>query len=110
MLTMQCQGCRNHRGRWGTRPIHFLADHLTLSQPGGQIVPPRLLLGPLDYQTFRRPSLLSCGYKSRRLDLNLSGLAERASLAASCLHQPSKSHRSNKKSLIQLNLSIFFDT
>ena len=31
-------------GRWGTRLLKFLINHLTLSQPGGQIMLPRLLL------------------------------------------------------------------
>ena len=96
-------------GRWGTRLSQFLAIQLTLSQPRGRIMPPTLLLVPPDFQTFRHPSLLSRGYISQHLDPNLHGLAERASMAASCLHLPSKSHRSNKKSLIQLNLSIFLD-
>ena len=40
------EGCWNRGGWWGTRPSHFLADQLTLSQPGGQIVPPTLSFVP----------------------------------------------------------------
>ena len=73
-------------------------------------MPPILLQAPPDFLTFRQPSLLSRGYKSERLNLILYVLAEWASMAACCLHLPSKSHRSNKKLLIPLNLSNFFDT
>ena len=48
-------------GRRGIRPSQFFADQSSLSQPGGQIMPPTLLLVPLDFQTFRQPSLLSRG-------------------------------------------------
>jgi hypothetical protein len=53
-------------------------------------MPPTLLLTPPDFQTFQHPSLLSRGYISQLLDPNLHGLAERASMAASYLHLPSK--------------------
>ena len=33
----------------------ILADQLTLSQPGGQIMSTLLLLAPPDFQIFRRP-------------------------------------------------------
>ena len=33
----------------------ILADQLTLSQLGGQIMPTKLLLAPTDFKTFRRP-------------------------------------------------------
>ena len=33
----------------------ILADQLTLSQPGGQIMPTYLLMAPPNFQTFRRP-------------------------------------------------------
>ena len=38
-------------------PLHpqILADQLTLSQPGGQIMCTALLLAPPDFQTFLRP-------------------------------------------------------
>ena len=82
---------------------------------GAQILAPPLLLAthdfwlprynssPLDFQTFLHPCLLSRGYKSQRLDLNLHGLAERASMAASYLHLPSKSHRGIAKKFVQVN-------
>ena len=50
------------KGRWGTRLLQFLVNHLTLSQSGGQIMLPRLLLAPLDFQTYRHPCLLSRWY------------------------------------------------
>jgi hypothetical protein len=96
-------------GRWGTRPLQFLADHSSLSQLGDQIVPSYNLKRPPRFSDLPTLLLLSLGYKFRRLDPNLSGLAERAGMAASCLYQPSKGHRSNKKSLMPLNLSIFSD-
>ena len=55
-------------------------------------MPPTFLVALPDFQTFRRPSLLSGRYKSQRLEPNLHELAERAGMAASCLHLPSKSH------------------
>ena len=33
----------------------ILEDQLTLSQPGGQIMPTKLLFAPPDFQTFLRP-------------------------------------------------------
>ena len=62
-------------------------------------MPPILLQAPPDFMTFRQPSLLSRGYKSERLNLILYVLAEWASMAACCLHLPSKSHHSNKKNI-----------
>ena len=56
-------------------------------------MPPTFLVALPDSQTFRRPGLLSGRYKSQRLEPNLHELAERAGMAASCLHLPSKSHR-----------------
>ena len=38
----------------------ILADQLTLSQPGRQIMPTSLLLAPPDFQTFRRPCAVQC--------------------------------------------------
>ena len=66
-------------------------------------MPLTLLLAPLNFQTFRHPSILSRGYKSQRLEPNLYVLAERASMAASCLHLPSKSHRGIAKYFVQVN-------
>ena len=66
-------------------------------------MPPTLLQAPPHFQTFQHPSLLSRVYKSERLDLNLYALAERASMAASCLHLPSKSHRGIAKIFAQVN-------
>ena len=56
-------------------------------------MPPTFLVALSDFLTFRRSDLLSGRYKSERLEPNLHGLAERAGMAASCLHLPSKSHR-----------------
>ena len=39
----------------GAMAPQILADQLTLSQPGWQIMPTYLLLAPPDFQTFRRP-------------------------------------------------------
>ena len=39
-------GCRN-RGAWGNPPLPILADQVTLSNSGGQIMPTTLLLAPL---------------------------------------------------------------
>ena len=53
---MSCiqQGCRQ-RGAWGLQPPQFLTDQLTLSQPGGQIMPATVLPAPPpDFQTLRR--------------------------------------------------------
>ena len=51
------EGCWNRGGRWGTRPSHFLAGQLTLSQPGGQIISTIVLQAPPDFQTLRRACL-----------------------------------------------------
>ena len=90
-------------GTGGSMPLQFLVNQLTLNQPGGRLSPPRYYLSPPYFQTFRHPWLLSRGYIFRRLDPNLLGLAERASLAASYLHLPSKSHRGIAKKFVQVN-------
>ena len=41
----------------------FLAKQLTLSQPGGQIMPTTVLRAPPDFETLRRP----CSYKTRQV-------------------------------------------
>jgi hypothetical protein len=66
-------------------------------------MPTTLLLAPPDFQTFRHSSLLSRGYKYQRLEPNLHVLAERARMAASCLHLPSKSHCGIAKNFAQAN-------
>ena len=46
---------------WGgglRAPIQFLAEKLTLSQPGGHIMPNTLLRAPSDFQTLRRHCIL----------------------------------------------------
>ena len=45
LVYLSYQGCRN-RGGWSPPPPQFLADQLTLSQPGGQVMPPTLLSAP----------------------------------------------------------------
>ena len=42
-------------GPGGPVPPHFLADQLTLSQPGGAHYPHLVLRAPPDFQTLRRP-------------------------------------------------------
>ena len=39
----------------GALAPQFLAKQLTLSQPGGQIMPTTVLQAPPDFQTLRRP-------------------------------------------------------
>ena len=41
-------------GRGGFSPPQFLAKQLTLSQPGGQIIPTKVLEAPPNFQTMRR--------------------------------------------------------
>ena len=79
-----CKGCQNQEGRWGTWPLQFWADHLSLSPLGDQIVLTRIPRFS-ELPTFLLPSR---GYKFQRLDPNLSGLAERAGMAASCMYVP----------------------
>ena len=40
-------------------PFHFLADQLTLSQPGGDTLSPPSITCPPDFLTLRRPCILS---------------------------------------------------
>ena len=52
------QSCRNLGGEGqerGRSPLQILADQLTLSEPGGQIMPTIWLYAPPDFQTFRHP-------------------------------------------------------
>ena len=49
----QNQG-RRLRGAWGALAPQFLAKQLTLSQPGGQIIPTTVLRAPPEFQTLRR--------------------------------------------------------
>ena len=42
-------------GAEGALPLQILADQLTLSEPGGQIMPTIWLYAPPDFQTFRHP-------------------------------------------------------
>ena len=49
------QACRKRGG--GLEP-QSLAKQLTLSQPWGQIMPTRVLRGPHDFQTLRRPCMI----------------------------------------------------
>ena len=48
------QGRRNV-GAWGGFKPLFLAEQLTLSQPGGQIMPTTVLRAPTDFGTLQRP-------------------------------------------------------
>ena len=41
----------------GAAPPQFLAKQLTLSQPGGQIMPTTVIQAPPDFQTLRRPCI-----------------------------------------------------
>ena len=52
-------------GAGGARAPDFLAEQLTLSQPGGQIMPTTVLQALPDFQTLRRPCLYSF-YKSKK--------------------------------------------
>ena len=52
-LTKVSGGCRNQGSWWGTRFSHFFAYQLTLSEPGGQIMPQIFLTAPPDFQAFR---------------------------------------------------------
>ena len=45
-------------GAGGARAPHFLADQLTLSQPGGAHYPHPVLRAPPDFQTLRRPCII----------------------------------------------------
>ena len=52
-LGVSNQGCRK-RGAGGALAPQFLAEQLTLSQPGGQIMPTTVLWALPDFQTLRR--------------------------------------------------------
>ena len=103
LLLLKHKGVGTEEAGGTQESLGFFADGLTLSQPEEQIMPPTLLLVPPDFQTFRHSYLLSCGYKSQLLDPNLYVLAERAGMAASYLHLPSKSHRGIAKIFVQVN-------
>ena len=45
-------------GDWGAQAPKFLADQLTLSQPGGAHSPHPVLRAPPDFQTLRRPCIV----------------------------------------------------
>ena len=52
----QSKQARRKRGAGGHVRFHFLADQLTLSRPGGHIIPTQYyLLAPQEFQTLRRP-------------------------------------------------------
>ena len=65
MLAHVVQACCKW-GELGTRappPPQFLANQLTLSQPGGTLSPPSITCPPpLDFQTLRRPCRIFCFY------------------------------------------------
>ena len=84
-------------------PPSFLADQLTYLNQGSGLCPPHYYSALPDFQTFQHSCLLSLGYISQHLEPNLHGLAERASVAASYLHLPSKSHRGIAKIFAQVN-------
>ena len=44
---------RRKVGAWGSLALQCLAKQLTLSQPGGQIMPTTVLKAPLDFQILR---------------------------------------------------------
>ena len=54
------QACRKRVGGGvgGARAPHFLAEQLTLSQPGGQIMPTTVLSALPDFLTLRRPCMV----------------------------------------------------
>ena len=106
LFTQYCyyiQGQWKQGGREGARPLQFLKGQLTLNQPRGKIMPSHYYSALPDFQTFRHSYLLIRRYISRRLEPNLRGLAERAGMAASYLHLPSKSHRGIAKIFAQVN-------
>ena len=53
-MTIIKQGCRKRGGGGGA--TSFFGHQLTLSQPGGHIMPTTVLQAPLDFQTLRRDS------------------------------------------------------
>jgi hypothetical protein len=46
----------------------FLAEQLTLSQPGGQIIPTTVLQAPPDFQTLRRPWIVKNSLLHKDID------------------------------------------
>ena len=54
-------------GGWGALAPQFLAKQLTLSQPGGQIMPTTEIQAPPDFQTLRRPWNM-CWLECRKRD------------------------------------------
>ena len=60
------QGCRNQRGPGGPWPPQILADQLTLSQPGGQIIPTPLLIAPTPLGILDFPMALRVAKRERR--------------------------------------------
>ena len=52
------QARRQGGGLGGLQPPQFLADQLTLSQPGGTHYPHPVLPAPPDFQTLRRPCVV----------------------------------------------------
>ena len=89
--------------RGGTSPPVFERSVDLKSTKGEDYALHIITRPPPDFQTFRHSCLLIRGYISRRLEHNLHGLAERASMAASYLHLPSKSHRGIAKIFAQVN-------
>ena len=55
VLDMYNSGLSQAGGPGGHVPPQFLADQLTLSQPGGAHYPHPVLQAPPDFQTLRRP-------------------------------------------------------
>ena len=55
MLPRYFPFCAGTRGARGACAPKFLADQLTLYQPGEQIMPSTLLRAPSDFQTFLQP-------------------------------------------------------
>ena len=72
-LTTQQNGVlQQARRKWGGRAPHFLADQLTLYQPGGKHYRHPVLRAPPDFQTLRRPCICILDSKKRlRLTLCL---------------------------------------
>ena len=84
-------------GLGGTKAPQFLAKQLTLSQPGGQIMPNTVLRAPPDFQTLRQP----CD----------SGAAALLSSLSSCLCRSSRAKLKRPKIIIsdvELNKCMFY--
>ena len=60
---------RHKRGAGGAVAPQFLAEQLTLSQPGGQIMPTTVLQAPPDFQTLRRPCICIWKIKANKIEL-----------------------------------------